>query len=336
MSLQQCLGIVRKDDPGAVLHGEGEASAEVCLAAGLDDETLDGAVVFCQEKRAARRLCDGDKEVRFSLCLAPPDLVGDLAQHGPVIATANPKLGFARIAARLHGPVTSGPLATIGDGAVIHETAVIGPGATIGAGARIGPHVSIGPGVEIGEACEIGPGASVQCAILGDRVRLLAGARIGEDGFGFVEVRAPGAGGLVRVPQIGRVVLGDDVEIGANSCVDRGTLGDTRIGVGAKIDNFVQIGHNVRIGRHCVIAAHAGFSGSCVVGDGVMIGGQSGFADHVRIGDKARIAAQSGVMRDVPAGESWGGSPAREMREWLREVAMTARMAKRNRKKNDG
>lgn len=209
------------------------------------------------------------------------------------------------------------PDAFIEDGAVIEAGAAIGPKATIGAGAVISSNAVIGRGCQIGRKTYIGPNASVQSAFIGDKVIVHPGVRIGCDGFGFVAGRA----GLEKMPQIGRVIIQDNVEIGANSCIDRGALTDTIIGDGTKIDNLVQIGHGVKIGRSCAIAAATGIGGSTTIGDFVMIGGRAGIADHVNIGDGAQLAGGSGVMHDIPAGARWGGTPAQPVKGWLREVA---------------
>ena len=216
------------------------------------------------------------------------------------------------------------PEARLEDGVVVDPGAVIGPRAWIGAGTIIGPHAVIGADVRIGRNCSIGAGAMLQHALLGDRVIIHPGARIGQDGFGF----AMGPQGHLKVPQVGRVIVQNDVEIGANSTIDRGANRDTVIGEGTKIDNLVQIGLNVVIGRHCVIVAQVGISGSTTIGDYAALGGQAGVAGHLKIGMGAQIAAQAGLMNDVPPGEKWGGSPAVPMRDWLRGVAVVQRLVK--------
>ena len=210
---------------------------------------------------------------------------------------------------------------------------VVGPGAEIGAGTTIGPYSVIGRGVTIGRDCEIGHHVGIGFAHLGDGVVILPGAQIGQPGFGF----ASSAVGHEKIPQLGRVIIQDRVEIGACTTVDRGALGDTVIGEGTKIDNLVQIGHNNRIGRHCVVVAQVGISGSCDLGDFVVLGGQVGFSDHVRIGDHARVAARgAAVPGDYPGHADYGGAPLRPMKDWRREVAAVSLLAKRRRQDRDG
>ena len=215
------------------------------------------------------------------------------------------------------------PSARLESGVAIDPGAVIGPRAEIGAATVIGAGAVVGPNVHIGRDCAIGPNTSIIHALIGDRVIIHPGCRIGQDGFGYLM----GAAGLLKVPQIGRVIIQDDVEIGANTTIDRGALSDTVIGEGTKIDNLVQIAHNVLIGRHCILASQTGISGSAVIGDNVMTGGQVGIADHLTIGAGAALGAKSGLMHDVPAGARWVGAPAKPVKQFFREVAALERLA---------
>ncbi|HEY7242760.1 MAG TPA: UDP-3-O-(3-hydroxymyristoyl)glucosamine N-acyltransferase [Xanthobacteraceae bacterium] len=213
------------------------------------------------------------------------------------------------------------PAAEIEDEVTIDPGAAIGPRAGIGAGSIIGANAVIGPGVQIGRNCSIGAGASLMHALLGDNVIIHPGCRIGQDGFRF----QPSGRAHAKVPQIGRVIIQDNVEIGAGTTVDRGAAADTVIGEGTKIDNLVQIGHNVTVGRNCIIVAQCGLSGSVVLGDNVILGGQVGIADHLTIGEGAMIGAKSGVASDVPPGEIWLGSPAWPRQEFVRAIATLRR-----------
>ena len=285
------------------------------------------SVSFCGAEHAADlALC------RAAACLLPAALVGALPDGCIALVTPLPQAAMALVAERLHRP----RLHAI-SGSAVHATArleadvqvglgaVIGPGAQIGAGTVIGPGAAIGPGVAIGRGCSIGARAVIGFALIGDGVKIHAGAVIGEPGFGA----AAGAHGIVDLPQLGRVILQDGVTVGANACIDRGAFADTVVGENTKIDNLAQIAHNVVIGRNCVLAAFTGISGSTVVGDGCAFGGRAGISDHLTIGAGARIAAAAGVMKDVPPGESWGGSPARPVRRWMRETALVARLARK-------
>jgi UDP-3-O-[3-hydroxymyristoyl] glucosamine N-acyltransferase len=248
------------------------------------------------------------------------------------LVTPAPQAAWAMAAGRLHRPrrldssaPAIHPEAMLEEGVHLGHGVVIGAGAQIGAGAEIGAYAVIGPGVAIGRRTQVGGGAIVGFALIGDGVKIYASAVIGEAGFGV----AAGPRGLIDIPQLGRVIIQDNVLIGAHTCVDRGAFDDTVVGENSKIDNLVQIAHNVVIGRNCVIAAHSGLSGSCVVGDGAQLGGRVGLADHVVVGAGARLAANAGVMRDVPAGETWCGAPARPVRQFFREVAWLTRAASR-------
>lgn len=274
-------------------------------------------------------------------------LVGEaFAASVPAAAIAvicgRPSLGFAKVASALYPnadliwPKANPPLqrvapsARIGEGSVIAPDVFIGEGVEIGNDCAIAPGVVIGRGVKIGHRALIGPNVSVTCALLGDRCTVHEGARIGQGGFGYVSR----ATGHFKIPQLGRVIIQDDVEIGANVTIDRGALADTVIGEGTKIDNLVQIGHNNRIGRHCIIAAQVGISGSCEIGDFVVLGGQVGVADHLKIGSGAFVAAKSGVTRSLDAGKVYAGYPAHPIEQWRREVGTLARLAK-SRSKNE-
>jgi UDP-3-O-[3-hydroxymyristoyl] glucosamine N-acyltransferase len=222
------------------------------------------------------------------------------------------------------------PSAKIGDGVSIAPGVVIGPKAEIGDGTRLGPNAVIGRGVTVGRNCEIGSNVTITHAHLGDGVMILPGAQIGSPGFGF----ASGPAGHVKIPQLGRVIIQDKVEIGSATTIDRGALSDTVIGEGSKIDNLVQIGHGTQMGRHCVIVGQVGISGSCEIGDFVVMGGQVGIADHAKIGTGVRIAARSAMASgaELPAGGDYGGTPAKPVREWIREIHAVTMLAKRGKK----
>lgn len=222
--------------------------------------------------------------------------------------------------------------AVLEDDVTLETGALVGAGARIGRGCYIGAGCVIGAGVAIGRGSLLAPHVSVSHALLGDRVVLHNGVRIGQDGFGF----AMSPDGHGKIPQVGRVIIQDDVEIGANTTVDRGFLGDTVIGAGSKIDNLVQIAHNVVLGRGCVIAGQAGIAGSTRLGDFVSVGGQAGLAGHLEIGAGAQIAAAAGVARSIRPGQAYGGIPARPIRQWRRESAVLSRLIQKDRKEREG
>jgi UDP-3-O-[3-hydroxymyristoyl] glucosamine N-acyltransferase len=224
----------------------------------------------------------------------------------------------AKVVAGIHHTVVAGRGASIGKNVAIDAYAVIGEGAIIADDVWIGAHAVIGEGVTIGEGSMIYPGVTLYSgARLGKRVAIHSGVRIGSDGFGYVFDGSKHA----KIPHVGRCIINDDVEIGANTTIDRGSIDDTVIGAGTRIDNLVQIGHNVKVGQLCLIMAQVGIAGSTQIGDGCVLAGQAGLGGHISIGAGAKIAGQSGVFGDVPAGETWSGYPARPHRESLRSTA---------------
>jgi UDP-3-O-[3-hydroxymyristoyl] glucosamine N-acyltransferase len=273
-------------------------------------------------------------------CLVPSaaSLKGQRPQAPPemmVLESASVAQAFATIAAMFYPhhsqpcwrqAETISPEARIGHDVQIAPGVVIGPLAEIGDRTSLGPGVVIGPGVAIGRDCEIGPLVTISHSYVGDRVVILPGAHIGQPGFGFTTNGAD----YLKVPQLGRVIVQDDVEIGSSTTIDRGALGDTVIGEGSKLDNLVMIAHNCQIGRHCVIAGQTGLAGSVVLEDGVVLAGQVGLGDHSRVGAKARMGARSGTGSAIflEGGVDYGGAPAKPVREWAREIHALARLAR--------
>lgn len=271
---------------------------------------------------------------RAGVVLVSPELADMLGTPGARIVVANPIQSMQILLRHFHRgerrPIGIHPTAIVAASAVIgadvtiEAYAVIGEHVVIGDGAWIGAHAVVGDGTTMGKDVRLYASATVYPHVeLGDRVILHAGARVGRDGFGFL----PSAAGPVRVPHIGRCVLENDVEVGANSCVDRGSIDDTIIGAFTKLDSLVHIAHNVRVGKACFMAMGVGIAGSSRIGNGVQFGGQSGVGNHIIIGDGASIAARAGVIGDVPAKQTYSGFPARPHREQLRSWAALARLA---------
>jgi UDP-3-O-[3-hydroxymyristoyl] glucosamine N-acyltransferase len=274
-------------------------------------------------------------------CLISERFVSNAPDGLPLLVSAEPYRAFVRVARELFPealrpsslfeastPAAGSyvhPLARLESGVAVDPGVVIGPQAEIGSGTIIAANAVIGPGVRIGRHCAVGSGCSITHALIGDGVIIHPGCRIGQDGFGYTM----SGGRYTKVPQIARVIIQDDVEIGAGTTIDRGGLRDTVIGEGTKIDNLVQIAHNVSIGRHCIIVSQVGISGSVVIGDYAMLGGKVGVVDHLTIGEGAQVSVGALILSDIPAGARWGGSPAVPLREWARSNVMLRRLARR-------
>lgn len=285
-----------------------------------------------------RRYADFLPHTKAGAVILHPDFAGSVPEGCVALAVPEPYVGWAKITALFYPyPEAQSGIhasAMIDPAAVIHPSVEIGAGAVIGADVEIGAGTIVGAlayvaqGVVIGKNCHIHPHATISHAVLGDRVVIYPGVRIGQDGFGFAISKT----GFYPVPQLGKVLIGDDVQIGANTTIDRGSAQDTVIGAGVHIDNLVQIAHNVTIGARSVVVAQVGISGSTQIGQGVMIAGQAGLTGHLKVGDGARIGAQAGVMQDINAGEEVMGSPAQDIKKHFREVITLRKLAQTGRK----
>src|SRR5512143_41171 len=311
------------DLTGAELSGPGDI--EITGVAGIENAGT-GFVTFIAEKGRLKDL----EQTLASAAFVPFDAP---AQRIPQLRVKNPRLAFARAIGLFHvkpyrasgisGKASIGENVTIGHDPSIHPYAVVDDDAQIGDRVTLYPGVYVGRGTTIGDDSVLYANVSIgEKVIIGKRVIIQAGAAIGGDGFGFVS----DGGRHHKIPQVGGVIIEDDVEIGANSCVDRATLGNTVIRKGTKIDNLVQVAHNVSIGEHCILAGHVGIAGSSTLGDYVVLGGRAGVADHITIGDKVMAGGGAGITRDVETGQVIASNPAMPIRDWLRGQAIVQKL----------
>lgn len=318
---------------GATLAPDADPERRIVDIRPLSEATADHLSFIDTNKKYLAQL----DTTKAGACLIAPQLLARLPKGIAALLTPQPYHGFAKALHAFYpdsfrpmvakpGAPAIDPTAKLEDGAEIEPGAIVGPEVQIGRGTRIAAGAVIGARVTIGRDAFIGPLATITHALVGDRVIIHSGVRIGQDGYGF----AMSPKGHLKVPQIGRVIIQDDVEIGANTTIDRGALKDTVIGEGSKIDNLVQIGHNAIIGRHCVIVAMTGISGSAELGDFVVMGGQSGCVGHIKIGMGAQIGGASHASHDVPAGARYLGTPAKPLKQQARELALVKRLAERD------
>lgn len=332
---------------GPLTLGDLARTADAELAEGADPERrfrdvapLDMAgpeeVSFLDNKRYVENF----RRSRAGACVVAPAHAAAAPEGMALLLSDKPYRSYALVAQAFHPlprptgehhpAATIDPTAVIGAGTQIDAGVVIGPGAEVGRDCHLGPNVVVAEGVVIGDGTRIGANASLSYCRIGRACEIHAGVCIGNRGFGF----AMDPAGYVDVPQLGRVIVEDNVEIGANSTIDRGAGPDTVIGAGSKIDNLVQIGHNVRLGRGCVLVAQSGIAGSTRLEDFVAVAAQAGVAGHLSVGKAAQIGAKAGVMRDIPAGQSVLGAPAMPVREFFRLVSLWQRQLK-SKGKND-
>ncbi|MEO9971179.1 MAG: UDP-3-O-(3-hydroxymyristoyl)glucosamine N-acyltransferase [Hyphomonadaceae bacterium] len=288
------------------------------------EDATTGDLCFVDDVRLASRVAETC--ARGVVCVTTTEIAERAGGPVSVLIVPDPRSTFFALAEQLVPPSpdvakAERPRARIHPDAQVHPTAIIGDGAAIGPRTEIGAYVCIGAGVQIGYDCMIGSAADIGFALIGNGVEIKSGARLGGAGFGLI----PSEAGTKNTPHFGRLLVQDNVRIGANSCIDRGVLGDTVIGENSKIDNLCHIGHNTRVGRNVVMAAFAGISGSVDIGDDVVMGGRVGIVDHVSIGAGARLGADAAVFSSVPMGETWAGSPAKPLKQWQRETVWLKR-----------
>jgi len=321
---------------GALLVDPSRADQTVKALASLD-EAGPAHLAFFDNLKYVDQLA----ATKAGAILVSPRFEARVPPHVAVLRSSQPFRAFVQIARDLHqdalrpqswfgcvGIAPSAiidPTARLEDGVIVEPLAVIGANVEIGAGTVVGAAAVIGANVKIGRDCNVGAHSSIQCALIGNNVLMHPGCHIGQDGYGFIFF---GPEGHLKVPQTGRVLIQNDVEIGAATTIDRGSLRDTVIGEGTKIDNQVQIGHNVTIGRHCLLAAQIGLAGSLTIGDNVALGAKVGINNHLKIGDGAQVTAMSAVKDDIPPGGRWGGHFAKPTKQWFREIVAVERLVR--------
>ncbi len=315
---------------GVVLQDPGKKSELISNIATME-KAVAGDICFFYDRKSKEKAA----QIKATACVTTEELKEFVPANVVVLVGNNPKLAFLKLNQALYSEprpeANIAPSAKISRSAIIGNNCFIGENVVIDDNAKIGDNciieanAVISAGCMIGNNCRIGSGAQISHCFMGNDCYIYSGARIGLDGFGFMMIE----GRHQRIPQLGRVIIGNDVEIGANSCVDRGALDDTVIGDGCRIDNLVQIAHNDKLGRGCVVVAQTGIAGSCTFGDYVVCGGQTGFADHLNIGSGAQIGAQSGLMRDVEPGAVVMGYPAVPIKDFMRQVSFIQKSSKK-------
>ena len=301
------------------------------------DEAGPMHLVFFDNLKYADQLA----ETKAGAVLVSARFEASVPPHVAVLRASQPFRAFVQLAREMHSDALRpqswfgcdgiapsaiiDPTARLEDGVVVEPLAVIGAEVEIGAGTIIGAGAVIGPHVKIGRDCNVGARSAIQCALIGNDVLIHPGCSIGQDGYGFIFF---GPDGHLKVPQTGRVLIQNNVEIGAGTTIDRGSLRDTVIGEGTKVDNQVQIGHNVTIGRHCLLAAQIGLAGSLTIGDNVALGAKVGINNHLKIGDGAQVTAMSAVKDDIPPNGRWGGHFAKPTKQWFREIVAVERLVR--------
>lgn len=294
-------------------------------------KAIDGEICFFYDRKKKAAAA----EIKATACVTTADLAACLPSNVAVLVSNDPKISFLKLNRAMYAEKRAAigvsitavvhPTAKLGKDCVVSDFAVIGANVVIGDNTVIEPFAVIEHDCQIGSRCRIGAHAYIAYTIMGDDCYIYNGARIGQDGFGFQTIN----GVHHRIPQLGRVIIGNDVEVGSCSCIDRGAMDDTVIGDGSRIDNLVQVAHNDKLGRGCILVSMTGIAGSCTFGDYVVCGGQTGFADHLTVGSGAQIGAQSGIMRDVEPGSVVMGSPAVPFKDFMRQVAFLQKNSKK-------